>query len=293
MVNLTTTQLVLLGTSFLGLACGAVGSIAVLRRQSLLGDALAHAALPGVCASFLVFHERSFALLLIGALFSGLLSLGCIWSITHFTRLKQDAALGVTLTSFFGMGIVLSRIIQNEPFGNRAGLDEFIFGKAASMAPSDVASIIVVGCLSGIFILVFFKELKLLCFDREYMGSQGFRVKTFDLTVMVLICLCVTAGLPAVGAILVSALLIIPAVTARLLVHSFGAVIILGALLGWGGAIVGTLLSAYLPGAAGSLSRGQPTGPLIVLSCAFLFTMAAFLSKDRGLLRHWRKSNES
>lgn len=289
MFDTTTNQLVLLGTSILGLACGAVGSIAVLRRQSLLGDALAHAALPGVCASFLLFHERSFILLLIGALASGLLSLCCIWSITHFTKLKQDAALGVTLTSFFGLGIVLSRIIQNEPYGNRAGLDEFIFGKAASMAPSDVLSIIAVCGISGIFIFVFFKELKLLCFDRAFMGAQGFRVKTFDLAVMILICLCVTAGLPAVGAILVSALLIIPAVTARLIVNRFSSVILLASLIGCCGALLGTGLSAYLPAAASSFSRGQPTGPLIVLSCAFLFLIAAVFSKERGLLKQWRK----
>lgn len=289
MLDLTTTQLVLIGTSILGLACGAVGSIAVLRRQSLLGDALAHAALPGVCVSFMIFHERSFVLLLFGALASGLLSLLCIWSITHFTKLKQDAALGVTLTSFFGLGIVLSRIIQNEPFGNRAGLDEFIFGKAASMAPSDVASIIVVCALSMAFIFVFFKELKILCFDKDFMAALGFRVRTFDFFVMILICLCVTAGLPAVGAILVSALLIIPAVAARLLVNRFSSVIILASILGCAGSVLGTLGSAYLPAAASSFSRGQPTGPLIVLSCALIFTIAAVCSKDRGFFKNWLK----
>jgi manganese/zinc/iron transport system permease protein len=281
---------VLIGTALLGLACGTVGSFAVLRRRALVGDALAHAALPGICTSFLIFQERSFPLLFCGALVFGLLSVFAISWIKTVSRIKEDAAIGIVLSTFFGLGIALSRIIQNQPSGNRAGLDDFIFGKAASMVRQDIWFIGTVSLVSIIVVACLLKELKLLCFDREFAWSQGFPVIRLDTVLMTLICLCTVVGLPAVGVVLVSALLIFPAVTARLWTERFEALVFLAGCIGMSACLVGTILSAVLPSAPGSGSRGLPTGPLIVITCAFYFSLSLVFSPTRGILR--RKSED-
>jgi manganese/zinc/iron transport system permease protein len=262
-----TLAFVLFGAAILGALCGAVGTIAVSRRQALLGDTIAHAALPGVCSAFLIFGDRSFLTLFIGAVLSGALSVFCIWVIIRFTTLRQDAALGVTLSSFFGFGIVLSRVIQNQPNGAQAGLDTFIFGRAALMSESDVTGIAIIAALVLIVIVVFLKEIRLFCFDSQFMQALGYPVHAFEFFLLLLLCLSVTAGLPAVGVILVSALLIIPATTARFISRRFSTVLLTSICLGALGAVSGVLLSAYLPAFGDSRALGHPTGPLIVLSC--------------------------
>jgi len=280
------TVLVLIATSLLGLGCGAVGAFAVLRGRSLVGDALAHAALPGICTSYLIFQERSFIVLFCGALVFGLLSVWCITFIRDKTRLKEDAAIAITLSSFFGLGIVLSRIIQNLPHGNRAGLDDFIFGKAASITSQDLSSIASVALITTIVVLLLFKEFKLLCFDRSFAHAQGFPVRALDITLMTLVSLCTISGLPAVGVVLVSALLIIPAVTARLLTSRLETMAFLSSIFGVLSAVSGTLLSVLLSGPESASSRGLPTGPLIVLSSATLFILCLLCSPSYGLLAY-------
>src|SRR5262245_9925918 len=117
------TAIVLLGTALLGMVAGVVGSFAVLRRRALMGDALSHAALPGICTAFLIVGDRSFVAFLIGAVISGTLGVLVVTLLRQATRIKEDAAIGIVLSVFFGAGIALSRIIQNLPTGNRAGLD--------------------------------------------------------------------------------------------------------------------------------------------------------------------------
>jgi manganese/zinc/iron transport system permease protein len=279
------TLLVLTATALLGLTCGAIGTFAVLRGRSLVGDALAHAALPGICVSYLVFQQRNFALLFIGAMLFGLFSVWCINFIRDKTRLKEDAAIAIALSSFFGLGIVLSRIIQNQPHGNRAGLDDFIFGKAAGIVSRDVSTIAVVSFVTVLSIVILFKEFKVLCFDREFAFAQGLPVRNLDMVLMTLVCLCAVAGLPAVGVVLVSALLIIPAVTARLFTSRLESMIVLAGVLGLLAALSGTVLSAVLPGPDNGISRGLPTGPLIVLSCTAFFIIALICSPSHGLIQ--------
>ena len=269
---------VLAGTSLLGLACGSVGSFAVLRRRSLVGDALAHAALPGICTAYLAFGQRSFPLLFAWALLFGLLSVWCIWFIRRATHIKEDAAIAVVLSSFFGLGIALSRLIQNRPTGNRAGLDDFIFGKAASMVRQDVWVIASISLVTIIAITLLTKELKLLCFDREFAWAQGLPVRLLDIGLMTLICLCTVVGLPAVGVVLVSALLIFPGVTARLWTHKLETMVALGGAFGLVACFVGTILSAIAPG-PGLTSKGLPTGPVIVLTCAALFAFSLVVTR--------------
>jgi len=205
------------------------------------------------------------------------------------TRIKQDAAIAVVLSTFFGLGISLSRLIQNQPSGNRAGLDDFIFGKAASMIRQDVWFIAVVSLITVVAIALLSKELKLLCFDREFAWSQGYPVRALDIGLMTLICLCTVVGLPAVGVVLVSALLIFPGVTARLWTNRLETMVILAGLFGLLSCFVGTVLSAVAPGPSAG-TRGLPTGPLIVLTCATLFSISLlttrYIAPLIGRLRH-------
>src|SRR5688572_3108879 len=154
------TRVVLLGIALLGLAAGVVGSFAVLRRRALVGDALAHASLPGVCMAYFVVGDRNFAAFLAGALVFGVLGVAAISLIRAYTRIKEDAALGIVLSSFFGLGIMLSDIIQRQPSGNRAGLDTFIMGKAAGMVRQDVMIIGGVAAAVLAATALLFKEFK-------------------------------------------------------------------------------------------------------------------------------------
>jgi manganese/zinc/iron transport system permease protein len=278
------TRVVLLGTTALGIAAGLVGTFAVLRRRALIGDAVAHAALPGLCVAYFVVGDRSFPAFLAGALAAGVLAAAFVAVVKARTRIKEDAAIAIAIGGFFGVGIVLSRIIQNQPTGNRAGLDSFIFGKAASMVGSDATFIFMVALAVTLAVALFYKELKLAVFDRDFAVAQGWPALTIDLALMTLICVCTVAGLPAVGVVLVVALLVIPAVSARFWTHKLPTMLTLAAAFGGLSGLLGTVLSATLPAPSGVLSRGWPTGPLVVLCASAIFLVSLLVAPRRGLL---------
>ncbi|MGH9360916.1 MAG: metal ABC transporter permease, partial [Thermoanaerobaculia bacterium] len=210
------TTVVVVGTGLLGLASGVIGTFAVLRRRALVGDALAHAALPGICIAFLLTGERAFLPLLAGAFLSGLLGVWVVSLLARHTRTKEDAAIGIVLSVFFGTGISLSRFIQSQgSAGSKAGLDHFIFGKTAGMLAQDVYTIafLVLAVVAAVALL--FKEFKLVSFDPEFGSVQGWPTLRLDLALMGLLALTTVVGLPAVGVVLMAALLIIPAAAAR------------------------------------------------------------------------------
>jgi len=282
------TRTVLLGVAALGLAAGVVGCFATLRRRALLGDAIAHAALPGTCAAFFLVGSRSFAAFMLGALVFGALAAGTVAAIRAWTRVKEDSAIAIVIGSYFGLGVVWSSLIQNRPEGAVAGLDGFIFGKAASMVASDARSILIVAVVVVGIVLLLYKELKALTFDREFAQTQGWPTVALDLLVMALICACTVAGLPAVGVVLVVALLIIPGAAARCWTDRLGTMLLLAGLFGLTAAVLGAALSATLPSPTGSASRGWPTGPLIVLCAAAAFLLSAIFAPRRGLISRLR-----
>jgi len=278
------TRVVLIGSGLLGLASGIIGSFAVLRRRSLVGDAVSHAALPGICVGYLVVGDRNFAALLLGALVFGLLGVVCIGAIRAWTRTREDAAIGIVLSTFFGGGLVLSRLIQGTPGGNKAGLDGFIFGKAAAMVRADVALIIAAAAAIIVVVALLFKELSLLCFDRDYAASIGRPVVWMDVAMMGLVCVCVIVGLPAVGAVLSAALLIIPAAAARFWTDRLWRMVAVAGAMGFASAVLGSALSAVVPAPPGALSRGWPTGPVIVLAAGALFLFSMLFAPARGVI---------
>lgn len=270
------TQWILLGSMLLGISSGVIGCFAYLRKQSLMGDALSHAALPGVCTAFMLTGTKSIGFFLIGAVIAGLLATLMISVITKYSRIKQDSALGIILTVFFGVGIVLLTQIQHSSSGNQSGLDKFLFGQAASMVQSDVYTMAAISLFLVGICALFFKEFKLLSFDPGFAKGMGLPIFLLDQFIMLLLVIAVVIGIQAVGVVLMAALLITPAVSARYWTEKLHVMVVLagifGALSGFAGTIVSTMAS------------NLPTGPLVVLSATALFVVSIIFSPARGVL---------
>lgn len=268
-----------IGSALLGIISGALGTYAVLRRQSLLGDAISHAALPGIALAFLLTGSKTPLILVFGAALAGWVGTLLILSIVKLTRIKYDSALGLVLSTFFGFGLVLHTLIQRNGNANQAGLDTFLFGQAASLLERDVLTMGILGGIALLIMSLFWKELKLLVFDEGFATSIGLPVRALDILLTSLLTVAIVLGLQAVGAVLMSAMLVAPAVAARQWTDRLGYMVLIAALFGAIAGVSGTLLSS-------SASR-LPTGPTIVL-CATLFVGLSFaLAPNRGLVWHW------
>lgn len=274
------TLVVLLGVAILGASAGMVGTFAVLRRRALTGDALSHAALPGICLAFLISGEKRLPVLLFGALLSGLLGVLVITALRRWTRLKEDAAVGIVLSVFFGAGLVLVQMIQKlVPGGSKAGLAAFILGKTAGTVEQDVYLIAAaaLGCL--LVVLLLYKEFKLITFDAGFARVQGWPSAWLDLLLMALLAVTVMIGLPAVGAVLMAALVIVPGATARLWTDRLGLMLLLAGAIGGVTGILGAAWSANF--------AKTPAGPMIILVGASFFLASLLLAPRHGLVARW------
>lgn len=269
-------QWIFLGCTLLGLSSGVIGCFSYLRKQSLMGDTLAHAALPGICIAFMLTGVKSIGIFLLGAGAAGIIATFGIGYITRNSRLKQDAAMGIVLTGFFGLGIVLLTLIQHGDYGNQAGLDKFLFGQAASMIASDVITMTIV-CVSLITVCtLLFKQFKIISFDPGFARGIGYPVAFLEQLLMFLIVVAVVAGIQAVGVVLVAALLITPAVSARYWTDRLGLMVVLSGLFGAISGAAGTWLSASV--------SNLPTGPVTVLAATLLFCVSVLFGPQRGLV---------
>ena len=227
-----TLRNVALGSALLGIVSGVLGSFAVLRRQGLLGDSLAHAALPGICLAYLLTGSKATLVLLLGAAVAGWLGTLLILEIVRETRLSEDTALGVVLSTFFGVGILLLTFIQRRNDANQAGLDKFLFGQAATLVEKNVLTLGVLGGAALLLVALLYKEFKLLAFDPEFAGSLGFDTRLLSVLLTSLIVVAVVIGLQTVGVVLMVAMLIGPAVAARQWTDRLGVMLGLAALFG-------------------------------------------------------------
>lgn len=270
------TQWVLLSTMMLGIAAGTIGTISYWRRQNLMSDALAHAALPGVVIAFLLLGEKKLFIFIIGAAGSALIGALFVQAITRFSRISEDAAMGMILSVFYGLGIMLLTIANRLSTGNQSGLDTFIYGQAAAMVRSDVYTMFILALCIICLIVLLFKEWKIYLFDVNFAKGIGLSIKTLDLLYMVLLVMTIVIGIQAVGVILIAALLIIPAVSSRYWTNSFKTMLFLAALFGGISGALGTIISA--------LGSGFPTGPFIVVTAATFFLISLLFGKEKGLL---------
>lgn len=275
---------VLAGSILLGMSSGMIGVFSLLRKRGLLGDVLAHAALPGVCVAFLATGTKEMLPLLVGAAVSGLLGTWCVDVITRRSKVKEETALGVVLTVFFGAGVVLLTWIQHSGAGNQSGLDSFLFGQSAAMVGNDVAVIAAMASLLLASVFLFFKEFQLLCFDRAFGAGLGLPMGFVDRMLTALIVLAVVIGLQAVGVVLMAALLITPGIAARYWTDRLDTMVMLSGLFGGLSGAAGTVASALGP--------RLPTGPLIVLAATLLFVVSLVAAPKHGLVakgaRLWR-----
>jgi len=276
-----TLRTVGLGAAFLGIVNGVLGSFAVLRKQSLLGDAISHAALPGIALAFLLTGSKATIVLLLGAAAAGWVGTLLVMNIVKNTRVKYDSALGLVLSVFFGFGLVLLTYIQRMPVASQAGLDTFLFGQAATLLARDVATIGILGSAVLLIVLAVWKEFKLLCFDPDFALSLGFPIRWLDVLLITLLVTSIVIGLQTVGVVLMSAMVVAPAAAARQWTDRLGAMVAIsaffGALAGAGGALVS------------SLTARLPAGPTIVLCLTVIVLVSLLAAPNRGVVWKWAR----
>jgi len=275
------TAVVMTGTAMLGAAGGVVGTFALLRQRAMMGDALSHATLPGIVIAFLVatalgLDGKSVPVLLAGAATTGVLGVLTVHAILRFSRLTEDAAIGIVLACFFGAGVVLLTYAQNLPSTGQGGLDRFILGQTAAIRTNDAVLVATVAGVSAIVALLMFKEFRAVCFDDRFAAASGMPVAAIDLVMMALVVAVLVSGLQAVGLVLVVALLIIPPAAARFWTERLGVMTLLAAFLG--------ALSGYLGSAASALLPRLPAGAVIVITAGVIFTFGLVAAPKRGIV---------
>ena len=221
-----TVRIVALGSGILGAVAGTLGSFAFLRRQSLLGDAVSHAALPGIAIAFLLTGSRAPLVIMLGA-------------------------------AFAGFGLILLTYIQRMPNAAQAGLDSYLFGQAAALLRRDVVAMALLGGVAVVLVFVLWKEFKILSFDSAFGTSLGLPMVRMDVLLTSLLVVAIVIGLQTVGVVLMSAMIVAPAAAARQWTQRLGAMVLVSAAIGVAAGVLGSVTSALVP--------RLPTGPTIVL----------------------------
>jgi manganese/zinc/iron transport system permease protein len=275
------TRVVIIGTTLLGLAAGLVGTFLLLRKRALLSDTLSHATLPGIALTFILItylggEGKNLIALISGAAVFSVLGTASVILVQRYSRIKDDAALGIVLSVYFGFGIALMGIASRMETGTAAGLSSFIYGKTASMLLFDAMLIGATALGAAIFSILLFKEFSLICFDYHYAATQGWPVVRLDFLMMTLVVVVTVIGLQAVGLILVVALLIIPPSAARFWTHRLGHMLILAGLFGALSGLLGSTFSA--------LMANLPAGAIIVIMAALIFIFSLTFGSASGLL---------
>ena len=243
--------LVTLGSSLLGAAAGMAGTFLYLSKKALISDAISHATLPGLGLAFLMargfgWDERQLAILLTGSAASAALGLYFVTLLTQKTRLTQDTAIGCVLSVFFAFGVVLLTIIQTVPGGRKAGLESFLLGSTAGMLYSDALLILILSLFTTLLLLVFLRPIKLITFDASYGETLGLSSRGVEILVLFVALAVTVLGMKIVGLILIVALLIIPAVSARFWSEKADVILLISAGFGAISGYIGSTISAIL-----------------------------------------------
>ncbi|CAN5589209.1 iron chelate uptake ABC transporter family permease subunit [soil metagenome] len=280
-----TLRTVALGSATLGAVSGVLGSFAVLRKQSLVGDAISHAALPGIAIAFLVTRSKAPLVLVVGAAVAGWLATLFVMTVVRAGRVKYDSALGLALSMFFGFGLVLLTFIQRLPDANQAGLDKFLFGQAAALVADDVEIMAALGALAVATTAIFWKEFKLLSFDPGFGASVGFPMRGLDVLLTSLLVIAIVIGLQTVGVVLMSAMIVAPAAAARQWTDRLAIMVVLAALFGALAGVIGAAISGT--------TAQVPTGPTIVLVASVIVGFSLLFATNRGLAFRWMRERRS
>jgi manganese/zinc/iron transport system permease protein len=274
-----TLRNVALGATLLGIVSGVLGAFAVLRRQGLLGDTLAHAALPGIAIAFLLTGSRETLVLLLGAGIAGWLGTLIFLRVVRDTTLSEDTALGVILSVFFGVGITLLTMIQNRNDASQAGLDRYLFGQAAALVADNVRTFAILGGVALAILFLFYKEFTLLSFDPAFAASVGLPVRGLDVLLTSLLVVAVMIGLQTVGVVLMAAMVIGPGAAARQWTDRLLTMLLLAGFFGGLAGVTGAVISVQ--------GERLPTGPMIILSLTAIVMVSLLLAPRHGLLPEW------
>jgi len=274
-----TLRTIALGSAIIGLVSGSLGCYAVLRRQSLLGDAMSHAALPGIVAAFILTGSKAPLVLVLGAAAAGWLATLKIIGIVRLTRLKYDAAMALILSVFFGLGLVLLTYVQRQPNASQAGLETFLFGQAAALLARDVIVMAILACVALAFVVVFWNQFKLLSFDPDFGKSLGLPISFLDVLLTSLLVIAIIIGLQTVGVVLMSAMVVAPAASARQWTDRLGGMVFLAAVFGALAGVSGAVISSSM--------AHMPTGPTIIVCLSLIVAVSLTLAPNRGLLWRW------
>jgi len=270
------------GTTLLAASSSVVGAFSYLKGQSLVGDAIAHALLPGVVLAFILGGIRNSGFLILGALISGLLAHYGIGYLENKTKLKSDTAVSLVLSTFFGFGIMLMSYIQRTGQGQQAGLERFLLGKAAAITMQDIYIFSALALVLIIGVGLFYKGFQLMTFNEDFAHAIGLPMPLIRFTFTVLTVLAITIGIQTVGVVLMAALLITPSAAARVWTNSLPAMLALAASFAGVAAVMGTYISSVLP--------KMPTGPWVVLVLAFFGFSSLLFAPKRGWFSKQRRA---
>lgn len=264
------------GSMLLAVSSALVGCFTFLKKKALVGDAVAHSVLPGICLAFLISGTKNPIYLIIGAFITGWLSLILIDVITRNSKIKEDTAIGLILSVFFGVGILLLTMIQHSGNAAQTGLDSFLFGKAAALVGQDLMIFSVISICLLLGVILFYKEFALISFDEDFAKSIGFPVKRLELALTTLTVLAVVTGIQAVGVVLMAAMLITPAAAARFWTNRLNIMLLLAAIFGAFSGVSGAYISYVAP--------SMPTGPWIVMVISMIALVSFFVAPEKGIL---------
>ena len=272
------TLVVASGVAAVGCAAGVIGTFGVLRKRALVGDAAAHATLVGVALALLVTGQRNLAVLLVGGLVSAMVAIVLLVLIRKFTRTRDDAATAIVLSVSFGLGITLISGMVSRGIPGSGGLERFLLGHTASLTANDALLLGTVSVVGVLCIVVGLKEATMVAFDPDFAAAAGWPAATLDLVLIALIAVMVVVGLPAAGAVLVTALVVIPPAVARQWTDRLIPMLVIAGLVGFLSALSGVVIS--------SLAVQVPTGPVVVLVATAFLVLSIFGAPCRGIL--WR-----
>ena len=275
------TAVVSIGAALLGASAAVVGTYVLLRKRSLVSDAITHATLPGlvlafIAAAWLTGEGRLTVPLMVGAALSAGSGLLAVEWMTRRTRLTEDAAIGAVLSVFFGFGVVLMTVVQTLEVGGQAGLTSYLLGSTAGMLRAEAEVIAVAGAIATVIVLALKRRFTVVCFDEDYAAAVGLSIRRTDLVMMGLVLAIVVIGLRIAGLVLIVALVIIPPVAARFWTDRSDRMVMIAA--GFGAA------SAYVGAALSSVGPRLPTGALIVLVAFTVFIVSLLISPVRCVL---------
>nr|WP_311463836.1 metal ABC transporter permease [uncultured Ottowia sp.] len=264
----------MLAAALAGGVCAFLSCFLMLRGWSLMGDAISHAIVPGVAGAYLLGLPYS-----LGAFFSGALAAGVMLLINSRTRLKQDVVIGVTFSTFLGLGLF---IISLAPAG--ISIQTIALGNVLAITPGDLAQLVAISLLTFLALLLKWRDWLAVFFDESHARSVGLHVTALKAGFFAMLAACTIAAMQAVGAFLVIALIITPGATAWLLSDRFGRVAAIATAIGVASGLIGAWASYFLDGA---------TGAVIVLLQTALFALAFVFAPRHGLLAARRRARAS